>query len=339
MSAADLKRIRRQAAEWLARKQAGFTQTEAKAFAVWCGADPRHGALFKEIEASWAKFDCLSFYPGAADAAPDPDFVAPRGGGWTWGLSAGVATAACLGAAFLVLRPRAHAPAHVATPAAVLATDAAGDFLHLSDGSTVELQPGAVVREEFTAAERRVRLVRGEAEFSVVHNAARPFIVEANGVAVRDIGTQFDVKLAPGAVDVLVSEGVVQVSRSEVERTVVARQRTSFPTEASMAGAPAPGVETLGDAEMDRALAWQKSRLVFDATPLSEVVAEVNLRAASRREALHLVLGDSEVGAIRVSGRVSASDLGDFVTVLQTDFGVDVERRAGGERVLTQRAR
>ena len=59
----------------------------------------------------------------------------------------------------------------------------------LDDGTVVELNGGAEIEVQFTAAERRLRLVRGEAHFQVAKNPLRPFVVEAGGVAVRAVGT------------------------------------------------------------------------------------------------------------------------------------------------------
>jgi len=65
-----------------------------------------------------------------------------------------------------------------------------------------------------------VRLVRGEAHFTVAKNPARPFIVEAGGVAVRAVGTAFDVRHADGAIEVLVTEGKVHVRAARAARRI-----------------------------------------------------------------------------------------------------------------------
>jgi transmembrane sensor len=86
----------------------------------------------------------------------------------------------------------------------------------LADGTMVELNSASEVAVQFSPAERRVRLVRGEAHFTVAKNKARPFLVEAGAVAVRAVGTAFNVRLGGKEVEVLVTEGKVAVA--EVER-------------------------------------------------------------------------------------------------------------------------
>ncbi len=52
--------------------------------------------------------------------------------------------------------------------------------LTLEDGTQVRLGPESALGVDFTAGERRVRLLKGEAFFDVVPNAARPFRVAAD---------------------------------------------------------------------------------------------------------------------------------------------------------------
>ena len=68
----------------------------------------------------------------------------------------------------------------------------------------------------------------GEAYFTVAKNPGRPFVVAAGGVGVRAVGTAFNVRLDSDAVEVLVTEGRVQVSRSGFDdegSSLVAGQR------------------------------------------------------------------------------------------------------------------
>jgi transmembrane sensor len=238
-------------------------------------------------------------------------------------------------------------------------------LLHLSDGSEVEVHAGGEIVEQFTPEERRVRLVRGEAYFTVARNPARPFVVEASGVAVRAIGTAFNVRLRPDAttVEVLVTEGKVQIAppnsrafdadtgspsggfRSSVDLTphledevaiLTAGQRTVISTRVS-AGPRMPVIETLAAAEIDRALSWQTGRFILDATPLAEVVERFNRHAAGRQALPRLTVADPQLGKMRISGRIRAENIESFVEVLETNFGVVAERRVEGEIILKRR--
>jgi transmembrane sensor len=311
--------IERRAADWLAlREERPLTSAEAAAFAAWRAADPRHEAAVAEFAAAWRTFDALRAYPRPAAAPHDPEFFTrPRRASWLRPVLFATAAAAAVLVASLWL-PR---------PAGPVAAAVASSTLRLEDGSEVELRSGAEVRPEFTAGERRVRLVRGEAHFTVAKNPARPFIVEAGEVAVRAVGTAFNVRLEAAAVDVIVTEGVVRIGApaaadSAADPVLHAGQRTVF-SAAPAAPAAAPVVETLALAELDRALAWQTSRLVFDATPLAEVAAQF-----SRHTGRRIVLADAALGALPVSGRFRAANLDSFLELLESGFAVAVERRA-----------
>ena len=79
-------------------------------------------------------------------------------------------------------------------------------------------------------------------------------------------------------------------------------------------------------------------RLAFDDLPLTEVAARFNRYSAALPGGPRLTMGDGEVGALRVSGRVRADNLRSFVEVLETNFGITAESRDHGEIVLRRRA-
>jgi ferric-dicitrate binding protein FerR (iron transport regulator) len=81
----------------------------------------------------------------------------------------------------------------------------------LADGTQLELMANTKL-ELVDSKKRRFRL-SGEATFYVVHNASDPFVIEAGGIQIKDIGTLFTVKAIEGndSVHVKVAEGIVQV--------------------------------------------------------------------------------------------------------------------------------
>jgi transmembrane sensor len=222
----------------------------------------------------------------------------------------------------------------------------------LADGTVVELNDAAIIVADYTATERRVRLERGEAHFTVTKDAARPFTVTAAGVAVRAVGTAFNVRLADSAVEVLVTEGQVRLQPPPAqiapgvpahtataplstpsasptpERLLAARQRAVVGTTPSAA---APEIATLTPGEIARVLAWQHRLLNFTATPLGDIVAAYN-----RRNATQLVLADPGLAALRVNASLRSDNVIGFVKLLETGFGVRAERRGENEILLSR---
>lgn len=319
------------AAAWLAKRDRGLTAVEQDAYLEWLRADPEHGAAITRLESAWGALDALAEWRPAHSPQPNPDLLArPRFAAWLRRpVLVGTLMAAAVAGGFLLYRGVWR------EPAPVMRVIPSPERLTLGDGSVVELNHGGRIETEFTPELRRVRLVRGEAHFTVTKNPARPFVVEADGVTVRAIGTAFDVLRSAGAVEVLVTEGKVQVERpvptgdnpaaAPVPTPLVAGERAVVDTVAAVP----PVVAAVSAGEIARALAWQGVRLEFEALPLGEVITEFNLR--NRQQ---LVIGDAGTGRLRVGGNFRADNVDAFVRLLEASFGVVAERRADGALVL-----
>jgi transmembrane sensor len=319
-----------------------MTDTEEIQFADWITADPRHLTALQDAEAAWRKLDALGKL-AAAPATPDPDFLAPayptpspqRRSPWITWFPAGLAAAAAL--VFAVL----NWPAASEQPFTEVATTSVGALrtLNLPDGSVIQLNTDSEVNVDYTPAERRVELLRGEAHFTVAKNPDRPFIVSANRVAVRAVGTAFNVRLEPSRVEVLVTEGKVAVNDKTSGETLLAStalksveppvlfagQRAVVSIDAQ----PEPiAIAALHEREIVRALSWQEKRLEFVSTPLSEVVAEFN-----RYNAHKLVIADPKLADLKFGGIFRPDAAETAVRMLETNFGVVAERR-GSETLL-----
>ncbi|MBV0889552.1 FecR domain-containing protein [Komagataeibacter oboediens] len=79
----------------------------------------------------------------------------------------------------------------------------------LDDGSHLTLGSASAIAVHMQGDTRRVVLLKGEALFQVKHDPRRTFVVEADGVVSRDIGTVFDVRSGAGHVVLGVGEGTV----------------------------------------------------------------------------------------------------------------------------------
>jgi len=83
----------------------------------------------------------------------------------------------------------------------------------LPDGSTAFLNKKTELEFEYNPREktRKVKL-KGEAYFAVKHEQEKPFIIEADEILVRDIGTEFNLKAYPDkdTIEIIVTHGEVQ---------------------------------------------------------------------------------------------------------------------------------
>jgi transmembrane sensor len=328
-------RIAQAAAAWLARRDRELSPAEQDEYLQWLRQDPRHGQAIAHLQNNWRALDALARWRPAHSAHPNPDLLARPGRHplLRWrnaGLALTAAAAVAGGMLFFAARPVRD---EETPPARAMRVIPGPERLTLADGSVVELDRDGRIETDFTPAERRVRLVRGVAHFTVAKNPARPFIVDAGAVAVRAVGTVFEVRRAATAVEVLVTEGKVRVERPTPAGTVgapptslVAGERAVVDTTAH---AGAPVVTAVSAAEIERALAWQGVRLEFPALPLAEVVPEFNLRNTTK-----ILIGDQETAGLRIGGTVRADNVEGFVRLLQMSFGVTAEYRPDGTVVL-----
>ncbi len=327
----DARTADQQAADWLARRDRGLTAGEQDDYLQWLAGDARHAGLIARHEATARRLQQLARWQPATSSEPNPDlFARPRRGAWQ--RVAPLAALAALLVFGVLLWPR-RAPEAARPTTSFLRVN---ERQALADGSVVELRDGSRIEIAFSAAERRVRLMGGEGYFTVAKDAARPFIVEAGGVAVRAVGTVFAVRLDAGTVDVLVTEGRVRVEspatigqpavESPSARDVPASHRAVVSLAAS---APGPEVTAVTAEQIKDALGWQAPRFQFYETPLAEAVDEFN-----RHNPHQLVLGDPSLAGKRIGGTFRADNVEGFVSLLNLTMGIRSEARGAEVTVL-----
>ncbi|HTX65720.1 MAG TPA: FecR domain-containing protein [Opitutaceae bacterium] len=340
------------AAEWVARRDRVLTPAEVAALAEWLEADPRHAAEYTRMSGGWEALDGIGEVPELAAMADAVSRRAAAGHPYRrlWWAAAGLAAAAALVVALKLWPvPRAgRAPGPVASSAEgyrVLPSTARRTVL--PDGSVVELNGDSRIDTSFTPAERRIMLVKGEANFTVAKDPARPFIVSAGTITVRATGTAFNVRLAADFVEILVTEGKVRLGESappaehplQAEGSLApapsgpvlnAGQR-AFVKTAVDAGIPIT-IDTPSRSQIDETLAWQGTQLVFDRTPLDQVIAAFN-----HRNARQLVLADPALRNRTLSGVFRADNVEGFIHLLPASVDLVAERQ-GDNRILLRAA-
>jgi len=331
--------VRAAAAAWTIRRDRGLSAAESIDYELWLAADPRHAAAMQRSAAAWSLLDRI---PESA-AAPVLAASTRRRAFWRRPLVFGAGAAlAAVAATLALLFVRPASPADSA--AARAATSAAAPRqLTLADGSVVHLNTGSAIRTRFTAGERRVELVRGEAHFAVAKDPARPFVVHAGNLDVRAVGTAFNVQLQSAAVDVLVTEGTVQLGAAAEPAPAFARvAREPIPllrpghravvSLAPVTPATAVVVTTATADEISRTLAWQAPLLRLGGATLAEVAREFE-RHSGRR----VVFADPELASLRVGGRIRADDPDGFAALLAATLGLEVETAADGALLLRRK--
>lgn len=319
------------AAIWEARlrdgDRAGVAQKQVLTadFNAWLAADARHRQAFEEMRNLWGALEvpvaeALSELPLSSDPArqgvppssrADRPEVRPRRRPYLYprlAIAASLLLAMLLGIGWQQDWPTQWQSDYV-TPVGEQAA------IDMDDGSRITLNTHSALAKGYTAEQRRVRLLRGEAWFDVSPGDGRPFIVETAQGDIRVTGTRFNVRLDANEATVSLDEGGVILR---------------------LAGSPdvapvrlAPGQQAIladrisAPVLFDRIAvsAWTRGQFVFYETPLSEVVKNLNRYRQGR-----IIVTGGELANLKVSGIFSTSDTDAALAVITSILPVQQTR-------------
>ncbi|WP_295911471.1 FecR domain-containing protein [uncultured Xanthomonas sp.] len=306
---------------WALLREPGSNEDTVARWLDWTEADPRHLQAFERINALGGDLATL-------DAATRDEVVrrfAPPRSRWR-----PLQVAACVGVLALggaLVWRQLHPPPR--TQVYSSATSRHQDIV-LADGSKIALGGASRLSTRFSAAQRHVELIAGEAFFDVAHHAGRPFVVDAGGVSILDVGTAFDVSRDGERVEVAVTEGRVRIyGAGQVPADgsggleAVAGQCVSYD--------PAKPALQVSQIDVAQATAWRDHRLEFVDTPLDTVIARVN-RYSDRP----LRLADPELARLSFTGTVDTQATAQWIEALPQVFPLRV-RQGKDEIVLSRR--
>lgn len=311
-----------EAERWFARlKTSSCPAAERAAFERW-RTDPEHAAAYAQTERLWEGIGGLAGNPelealsAQALRATDPRRQRQRSG-WHMPLGLAASMAVCALVVAFTLGVFDGVP-----PPVVHATGPGQrDTVRLEDGSQLMLNADTAVAVRMGSDSRTLTLERGEAVFGVAHDPRRPFRVEAGDGTVTALGTRFQVRHDPAQVTVTLLEGSVALERPGSGE----RRQLAPGDQATYGDAGTPIALRMVDTEV--VSSWTRGRLLFRATPLVEVVAEVNRYAGTP-----LQLEDPTLGTLPVSGTFPMGDSESVALALQALLPVRVER-GDGERI------
>ncbi|RKM96241.1 DUF4974 domain-containing protein, partial [Aquimarina sp. BL5] len=145
--------------------------------------------------------------------------------------------------------------------------------INLPDGSKVILNAESYLTypKKFKDNIRKVTLI-GEAFFDVKRNTTKPFIVETENIKIKVLGTSFNIKSYPdeekvettlvtGKVEVLKQEYTTPVVLEPSQRAVYDKLKSSIK------------VDSVNSKNI---IAWKQGKLVFNQTPLKQVVLDLS---------------------------------------------------------------
>jgi transmembrane sensor len=324
-----------EAAEWVLRlRHQKVTRSECAEYLQWLRQSPLHVAEMLRLSEVHCELADFPFWkeidPLAAPAATAPvlqlarcprgqssDVESPsvgrlRHGSW---IGAIAATIAVVGVAVAYFGELCYQTIHTGI--------AERRQVELADGSDVSIGPETTLRLRFTAHERRVVLLRGDALFHVAKDRTKPFLVETDYTHVRAVGTVFGVEHDDDSIIVTVEEGKVAVTqaRSQLTGSVPIAAEISLRADQQMVITQAGSPGRVREVDSRRELAWADGHLIFEQTPIAAVVRQFN-----RFNHVQIRVLDPQLAERHVSAVFDASDPEAFVAFLESVARIRVTR-------------
>lgn len=326
---------RDQAATWHTRIGHGLSIAQRHTFEAWI-ADPVNA---REFRAQRALLDgvmelkgrpCADVLGSIGDPRPAfPWFATLRqwlGSGTVWASGAATATVGlAVVFAWLVLRSEGYVAQTYRT-----ATGQVHDVV-LPDGSIVGLNSQTVLEWVGSPHDRRVRLIRGEAYFEVVHDPARPFRILLAHSQVQVLGTRFDVyQMANGDVRVSVISGTVAVEALDNGLDAPSWSR-SLTSGQQIEYSPVGLVADVHSIVAPKVIRWRHGMLETQGEPLKDFVSDLSRYTTER-----IVIADPRAATQKVGGAFSIHNIDDTLDRLSRIAPVTVTH-AEGEVILGYR--
>ena len=290
----SVSEVQRAAHAWVIRLTSGNVQLSDRVKArAWCEQSLEHQQAFIDARRLW----CLS----ASLIEPPPVARPSQYRVWAMGIAASLVVGLSL--------TFAH---QEALDADYYTSNGQRRQVLLADGSRITLNSNSAVDVNLTSKERRITVRKGEALFDVVPDSSRPFSVQAGDLNATALGTIYAVRREGRKVDVTVSRGRVAVTEGSDKVTLNVGEAVSTRSD---------GLGSKQSVDVGKILAWEQGRLVFEMTPLSQVLEQIE-----RYRPGILLLKDKRLGALKVSGTFQLDNLDEGLVTLESIFPFKIDR-------------
>ncbi|MBI6855274.1 FecR domain-containing protein [Pseudomonas cichorii] len=245
-----------QALTWLIELE-GADPRQQERFEAWLQDDPAHAKAFEKAQAIWNS-QTVQHAAATLESPRKPSAWQRIRPHWKPVAMAAVLLLGLFNFSNLPLRIQAD---H-------LTVVGERQRLELADGSKVLLNTDSAFSSHLDDGQRVAHLYRGEAYFNVALDPNLPMEIEAGPIRMSANSTEFSVRYLDGEARVQVQRGAVDVS------AIRGDSRVSLGAGDSVRVGPS-GFGHRERLDPDRDLAWVQGRLIFDNSPLGEVLAEL----------------------------------------------------------------
>ena len=326
-----------EAARWHTRLGSGLTEAQRREFEAWV-AKPANAGEFHacryllDVAMELKGRQRVEVLASIEDAKPARSRLAALrqglAGGSVW-MSGAVAAAVVLAVVIVwsALRTQGYVAQTYQT-----ATGQERQVV-LPDGSVVGLNTQTELEWVGSPHDRRVRLMRGEAYFQVVHDASRPFRIVLAHSQVQVLGTRFDVyQMANGDVRVSVVSGTVAVEALDNGAGATPSWSRRLTTGQQIEYSPVGLVADVHPVAAQKVIGWRQGIHETQGEPLSDFVSDLSRYTTER-----IVIADPRAAVQKVGGAFSIHDIDDSLDRLSRVAPVTVTHE-NGEVILRYRS-
>lgn len=220
--------------------------------------------------------------------------------------------------------------------AALLKVASANQVLNtfvLPDGTLVSLNNNTKISypNEFVGKTREIT-IEGEAFFEVKPDKNKPFIIHAGNAQIKVLGTSFNVSAYPAQkqVEVIVQTGKVQVMNKTAGKMLTNELILTPGDKGTLVFASNALQKTTN--QNPNFMAWKTHNLIFKATPLHEVIE--NLEKVYK---VDIRLADPKLNELLLTAQFNNYPLDFILKVIENTFRIEVSK-GNGQYVLKARS-
>ncbi len=306
----ELTPLEREAHGWVRRLTSGeATGADADALREWCGRSPAHAQAFASASRLWRAVE-----PAIRILDETPHDLAARRRSRMMARRAfiGGAIAASAGAVLLTKPPLDLWPSFSELQADFRTGVGEQRAISVADGVAVEMN----ARTSLSIAADVVELIAGEASFAPPQDRGRDLYVVAGSGRTSTMNARFDIRRNGADVRVTCFANEVRIAHPERTITLGPRQQVSYRPEA---------IEKAVSIDPAIASAWQRGLMIFDMTPLGDVIDELN-----RYRPGHIMLVNRSLASSPVNGRFKIDRPDDALAQIELAFGIRRRTLPGG---------
>lgn len=305
----DADSIEAEAAEWLAREHFwDWKDADKAALDSWLAESSANRVAYLRLKSGYARTGRLAALQGAKEESAK----------FAWPLLLRIAASFVVigvlgvaGAFYLAQNSRPQEAAY-STPVG------GHEVIRLADGSEIELNTSTTVELRMEAGKRIAKLERGEAFFKITHDDDHPFMVEAAGHRVMDLGTEFSVRdYAGGTLEVALVHGKARIEAADAKEDQ--HSAVLVPGDVAVATADTMSIRKVTASDLANALGWRRGLLMFHNTTLADAAAALN-----RYNQNKLVIADETAAKLTINGTFGTHDVEFFARMTEQVFGLHV---------------